>query len=417
MKKESVHNQLSSKNKKSLGRKVVIINLLTTVTLSVILILLRNHLLFQLIGAAVLIALSAFFAYKKSKMITTPLHSLCSRLSDIAVQCDFSSPTPYFDSSDEIEDISQSVQIVQKGLTCHTQELVRVLERLAEYNLDVSISCRFPGDYQPQKAALTKIIERLNDIIKELGEGVRLIANMTEQVAEGAQQVSNGSTEQLHAVEKLSETMTSIYTQVQTNSKSAGEASTLAIEAGGKMMAGEKEIEKMQYTMESIVESSNQISNILNTINDITKQTKILALNASIEAARSGEAGKGFAVVAQEVSSLAVKTVEASTGTAELITNMKNAVNKGLEATKNTASVISEVMENAKAATEMMTEISKASQNELKSFEHVREDIEKIKDVIEINYAAAQEGAAATQEAAAQVHTLEEITARFTLKK
>lgn len=417
MEKESVHNKIKSKSKNSIRKKVVVINLFTTIIITIVLLFLRNYLFFQLIAAALLIAASAAFAYKKSDLITVPLKSLSSRLEDMAVNCDFSTPAPYFNSEDEIEDISQSIQLVQKGLACHTQDLVRVLEELSECNLDVTISCRYPGDYHLQKTAILNITEKLNKIIKELEDGVKLIAHMTDQVAQGAGQVSAGSTEQLHAVEKLTAAMENIYAKVQNNAQNSLEASTLAIEAGGKMMEGEKELEQMQVTMESIVDSSNQIGNILGTIHDITKQTKILALNASIEAARSGEAGKGFAVVAQEVSNLAVKTVEASTGTAELIENMKNAVNSGLSATKNTASVISEVMAGAKAATGMMSQISEASQEELEAFMEVQNDIKKIKDVIEDNYAAAQEGAAATEEVAAQLHTLEEITSRFTLKK
>ena len=87
----------------------------------------------------------------------------------------------------------------------------------------------------------------------------------------------------------------------------------------------------MLAAMQDINHNTDEISEIIKTIEDIAFQTNILALNAAIEAARAGEAGKGFAVVADEVRNLASKSAEASQNTAALISKTMEAVENGSE--------------------------------------------------------------------------------------
>lgn len=294
--------------------------------------------------------------------------ALKERLEAMSEKCDFTSETPYFATGNEIEDLSETIGCLTKGLSCHLNDLIRILEALAQYRLDVAVNCAYSGDYQPQKKAIIKIIDSLNMIVHEIYDGLDHISKMTENVAEGAQHVSGGSTDQLHAAEKLTGRIQEIYEQIQNNAAVSAETSKISI--------------------------------ILETIDAISAQTKILALNASIEAARSGEAGKGFAIVADEVGKLALKTVEASKGTEELIEDMMSVIEVGIKAADNTAQVIEDVMADAKNAAMSMSEISQAAKVEENELRIMKDDINTIKNIIKKNYAIAQEAAAASQEVA-----------------
>ena len=169
-------------------------------------------------------------------------------------------------------------------------------------------------------------------------------------------------------------------------------------------------------TMNDIEKSSKGIEEIINTIDDIAGQTNLLALNAAIEAARAGEQGKGFAVVADEVKQLAEQSSEAVKKTAEIIKTSINITNKGRILADTTAEALGIVVKDVKEATELVSEIVSASEEEEKSIEEVNIEIEQISDVVQSNSATAEESAAASEELTAQAESLNDMVDRFKIK-
>ena len=182
-----------------------------------------------------------------------------------------------------------------------------------------------------------------------------------------------------------------------------------------KIEEGNHQMQEMIDAMKVISEKSGQISKIIKTIEDIAFQTNILALNASVEAARVGKAGEGFAVVAKEIRNLADRTSEASKNTTVLIKESAAAVEEGERAACATAGSLAQVVKSTKQVIMTVDKIAAATNYQSESVLQITAEVGQISDVVQSNSATSEELAAASEELSSQAQVLEELAERFEL--
>jgi len=214
----------------------------------------------------------------------------------------------------------------------------------------------------------------------------------------------------------LSASITEIADEVNSNAKNSGIASQLSRDASDEVAKGNEYMQHMITAMKEISDTSNQIGNIIKAIEDIAFQTNILALNAAVEAARAGSAGKGFAVVADEVRNLASKSAEAAKNTNALIKSSIVAIEKGTKIADETGKSLVGIVDGVKKATDLIENISKASNDQATSINQVTLGVDQISAVIQTNSATAEESAATSEELSAQAQVLKSILANLKLK-
>ncbi|TQV70263.1 CHASE3 domain-containing protein [Denitrobaculum tricleocarpae] len=203
-------------------------------------------------------------------------------------------------------------------------------------------------------------------------------------VAAASQQASNNVQTVAAASEELSASITEISSQVATSSSTANAA----------VNAAEQATEKVQ----GLVLASQKVGEVINLINDIAEQTNLLALNATIEAARAGEAGKGFAVVASEVKNLASQTSKATDEIAEQVSGIQNATGEAVGAIDEIAKSIGQVNEVAGAIAAAVEEQGAATGEISRNAQEAASGTEQVdRNIADVSKASAETGNAANE--------------------
>ena len=164
----------------------------------------------------------------------------------------------------------------------------------------------------------------------------------------------------------------------------------------------------MKQAMDEIKSSSNDISKIIKTIDEIAFQTNILALNAAVEAARAGEAGMGFAVVAEEVRSLAQRSAQSARETAEKIEVAIAKSEHGATLSYRVGQSLTEIVDKARRVDALVAEIAAASGEQTRGIDQVHAAVNQMDKVTQASAGSAEETAAAAAELDTQAARMRE---------
>ena len=277
----------------------------------------------------VLVVIASFpVAVKVARSISRPIQSCVARLKQLS-DGDLQTSTPVVNSRDETAELTKALETTISRLNDVVQDVSYHLSNMAQDNFKQEIDRTYWGDFVTIEQSIRVIHSSLKDTLFRINQSAEMLATSAGQVANGAQSLSQGSMEQASAIQELSTTISGISGSATETAQAAEDAGQLVNQAGTQLGVSVDYVKELNQAMEGISESSEKISKIIDTIESIAFQTNILALNASVEAARAGAAGKGFAVVAEEVRNLASKSNEAAKATKELIDSSISAVIEG----------------------------------------------------------------------------------------
>jgi methyl-accepting chemotaxis protein len=202
---------------------------------------------------------------------------------------------------------------------------------------------------------------------------------------------------------------------VKQNADNARQANQLAMNASSVAVRGGDVVGNVVETMKGINESSRKISDIISVIDGIAFQTNILALNAAVEAARAGDQGRGFAVVASEVRSLAGRSAAAAKEIKTLINASVERVELGTTQVNEAGVTMEEVVSSIRRVTDIMGEISAASNEQALGVSQVGEAIVQMDQATQQNAALVEQMAAAASSLKTQANELVQVVAVFKL--
>jgi methyl-accepting chemotaxis protein len=207
-------------------------------------------------------------------------------------------------------------------------------------------------------------------------------------------------------LEETSSSLEEMSSMTKRNADNAQQANSLAGEAHKSASGGAEAMGRMSTAIADIQKSSDETAKIIKVIDEIAFQTNLLALNAAVEAARAGEAGKGFAVVAEEVRNLAMRSAEAAKNTSTLIEESVKNSNNGVDIATEVVKVLDEIVGSVSKTTELVGEISAASQEQAQGIDQVNTAVSQMDKVTQQNAANAEESASAAEELSAQAEQM-----------
>ena len=269
------------------------------------------------------------------------------------------------------------------------------------------------GDTQSLMASLSAMQGNLAQIVTTVRTGSEGVATASAEIAEGNNDLSARTEQQASALEETAASMEQLGSTVKQNADSARQANQLAQSASTIAIEGGNVVGQVVETMKGINESSRKISDIISVIDGIAFQTNILALNAAVEAARAGEQGRGFAVVASEVRSLAGRSAEAAKEIKMLINASVERVEHGTTLVDQAGVTMEEVVSSIRRVTDIMGEISAASNEQALGVAQVGEAVTQMDQTTQQNAALVEEMAAAASGLKGQANDLVQAVAFF----
>lgn len=226
-----------------------------------------------------------------------------------------------------------------------------------------AISVSFADNAQEQRAASRNVTLTVQEITKEMDKIVSDIEKEFDSL--------NKLVDRMHALTEI------INTLDDNTNRSLAMIDTVS----EKALSGQNELNVMGQSIRKIKDSSQEMTEIINMINDISEQINLLSLNASIEAARAGDAGRGFAVVAEEISKLADKTADSTKSINELIAQNDTEIDRGITQMGNTITSMNEIINSVQEIGTIIHGFVDLVKNQVGTSDTVQQEVEGLKEM------------------------------------
>jgi methyl-accepting chemotaxis protein len=213
------------------------------------------------------------------------------------------------------------------------------------------------------------------NIIKNNTDTIKDVSNQSLQ---SANQLAHNAADQASVVEELSAMTEETSANNLANQNTVNELKDIAEKTKNSAEFGYSHIESLDESMKKIDESSENISSILKTIDEIAFQTNLLSLNAAVEAARAGEHGLGFAVVAEEVRALASRSAQNAKETSNIIESSRTEVQNGTKIAIDTNESFKEILGNISQTNELIQSVVNSIYESTQSIEQISSSIHSL---------------------------------------
>lgn len=353
--------------------------------------------------------IALLISFMTGRSIANPLVAMSHAMRRLAGG-DNSVDIPGSGRSDEIGEMADAVEVFK----------VNAIENERLQAEQVAVEAQAAEQKRQTQSQMADDLEsKVKTVVQSIATAATEMQNTAEAMSEIASTAQDQSTQVAGSTEEASMNVQTVASSSEELSASIGEITRSITRSREITENAQQTTSKATVTIENLSEMAQRVGSVVNMINDIAEQTNLLALNATIEAARAGEAGKGFAVVASEVKSLASQTAKATEEISEQMAAMQDATGQSVSAISEINTVIQELGEtagsvaNAISQQELATqEISRNAQEASAGTQTVSQSITSVQDAVRETGAAASQVVSRASELSEQSTALDaQITA------
>lgn len=291
------------------------------------------------------------------------------------------------------------------------------LVKLSDGDLTATLDKALAPEFEGLKTDFNGSVTSLNAAMQQIGQSVNYVSSQSHEIASATNEMAKRTEQQAAALEETAAALEEISTiSKQAQARTTEIQGIIAKSATDAAKSGEV-VEQAVKAMSEIEESSQQMTQIIGTIDEIAFQTNLLALNAGVEAARAGEQGKGFAVVAQEVRELAQRSASAAKEIKVLIGKSSEDVNRGVVLVNTTGRALKDIGDQVRTINDFMTQIASSSHEQASGIAEINAAVTSLDQITQQNAAMAEESSAATQKLSSEAVSLADLVAGFKLQR
>lgn len=374
--------------------------------------IMRQSIIFQIAILCLLLIMVLFVHLVVRKRMIRPMQMLEEHFGRIT-NGDLHTKITLAEDASEIGQLVAAANKMQAMFSRYIKEVETVLYELSRGNLSQTVSEDFIGDFVKIRESLKQILSSYKASFAEINNAAFEVSNGSEQIAMSSQTLSEGATEQAGTIQELTANVNEVSSRISETAENAEGVKKAAVEMTEAINTGNQSLSKLARTMDKLNKYSSDIYKIVKTIDNIAFQTNILALNASVEAARAEQNGASFSVVADEVRALAAQSAKSAQATAQLIEETIAAIKEGVETASSTEEQLGAAVGRAENVKHRVIKITEAMESDSVAVRQALVSLEQLSAIVQANSASAEETAAASEEISAQAAAMMDLVKKF----
>lgn len=364
----------------------------------------------------VVLFISILVILRMARSISKPVKNVTNRMVGLS-DGDLHTEVAHIKSGDELEIMTRTLADTVESVNRYISDIHQVLSGVADGNLQIEPQVQYKGDFTLIRNSLGTILASMNKTISGFRAAAIRLAQMAEELSGQSGQLHQASLEQNQATEVLVDEVAHVKEQLVGVIKSSDQTHTMTGEITRKVQEANMQMDALSNAMNNISSNAQEITSIAIAIDNIAFQTNILALNASVEAARAGSAGRGFAIVAEEVKELAGKSAQAAKSAVDIVTNTKAVIQEGVELNASTAESLQAIYGVSTEISEISDQLVAAVQGQENALISMEERIATISSIADRNLQSAVGTSQSSELLAKEAEELQGQVNKFTLKE